>query len=83
MARVEQSRLEYLVVIKVISSDELNEIATWCHDQFGLKVTVDIHANYIFDRTWRLSSNSNYFSGYSFSFDREQDAILFALKWVK
>jgi hypothetical protein len=81
-----QERLTHKVKIHGKSATEIERMCTWCHSQFGRRFSIVDRVNFGRDGTWQclwtgLNSSTRYTAGYEFSFDHEQDAVLFALKW--
>ena len=76
-------RLTHEVLIHDNSALEIERMCSWCHEQFGIRfgivdrLTVGTHGVWqcIYDGRGRAHAV------YKFSFDHEQDAILFALRW--
>ena len=88
MIRVDkQSRLTHKVIVDT-SAVGVERMCEWCHSQFGRRFAIVDRVNFGRDGTWQcrwkgLDSRSGYYtSGYEFSFDHKQDAVLFGLKWV-
>jgi len=81
-----QPRLEHRVTINEKSAVEIERICTWCHEQFGQRFSIADRENFGRDGVWQclwkgLDSSTYHSAGYEFSFDYEQDAVLFALRW--
>jgi len=76
-----QRRLTHQVVIAPAPYAKIQQICTWCQNQFGKSFGIidsDI------DGTWRgvyHEISSGVPISYKFLFDHEDDAVLFALKW--
>ena len=81
-----RTRLEHRVTINDKSAFEIERISTWCHEQFGQRFSIADRENFGRDGVWQclwkgLDSSTYHSAGYEFSFDHEQDAVLFALRW--
>ena len=67
------------------SNVEIERMCTWCHDRFGKRFSiVDRPQKFGQDGTWQClwRKGDLWISPvYEFSFDHEQDALLFTLKW--
>ena len=70
------------------SNVEIERMCTWCHNKFGKRFSiVDRTQKFGRDGTWQciwtgLDNNTHHTTRYKFSFDHEQDALLFTLKWL-
>ena len=80
-----KSRLEHKVIIRQASAVEIERMCTWCHSQFGRRFSIVDRPverpTFGRDGTWQCTWKGGGLSTYTFSFDHEQDAVLFALRW--
>jgi hypothetical protein len=80
-----KERLNHHVMIHDKSNVEIERMCTWCHDRFGKRFSiVDRLPKFGLDGTWQClwRKEDLWISPvYEFSFDHEQDALLFTLKW--
>ena len=88
-----QSRLTHHITVGDKSHVEIERICTWCHEQFGMRFSIVDRKTFGRDGVWQciwlgldnggryLDSSTRPTAGYKFSFDHEQDAVLFALRW--
>jgi hypothetical protein len=80
-----KERLTHNVMIHGKSNVEIERMCTWCHDRFGKRFSiVDRLPKFGCDGTWQcLWRKGDLWKSpvYEFSFDHEQDALLFTLKW--
>lgn len=80
-----KERLNHHVMIHSKSNVEIERMCTWCHDRFGKRFSiVDRPQKFGQDGTWQClwRKGDLWISPvYEFSFDHEQDALLFTLKW--
>ena len=82
-----RTRLEHRVTINDRPAVEIERICTWCREQFGQRFSIADRGNYSRDGVWQclwkgLDSSTYHSAGYEFSFDHEQAAVLFALRWA-
>jgi hypothetical protein len=79
-----QPRLEHNVMIPQTSAVEIARMCAWCHAQFGKRFSITDRPTFGRDGTWHCTYDgfSDRPSAYKFSFDYEQDAMLFALRWT-
>jgi len=81
-----KERLTHKVIVDT-SAVNVERMCTWCHSQFGRRFSIVDRETFGRDGTWQclwkgLDSISGYYiAGYEFSFDYEQDALLFTLRW--
>lgn len=82
-------RLTHEVLIRDRSNVEVERLCTWCHEQFGIRFSIVDRPvdqpNFGRDGVWQCIYDGflrDRTPAYKFSFDHEQDAILFALRWV-
>jgi hypothetical protein len=83
-----KSRFIYEVLIRDRSNVEVERLCTWCHEQFGIRFSsVDRPVEqpmFGLDGVWQCIYDGflrDRVPAYKFSFDHEQDAVLFALRW--
>jgi hypothetical protein len=88
-----QERLTHKVIINDTTAVNVERMCTWCHSQFGKRFSIvdrpvwrPTYGRDGRDGVWQclwtgLNSSTRYTAGYEFSFDHEQDAVLFALRW--
>jgi hypothetical protein len=83
-----KSRFTYEVLIRDRSNVEVERLCTWCHNQFGQRFSiVDRPVEQPMfgrDGVWQCIYDGflkDRVPAYKFSFDHEQDAIFFALRW--
>ena len=84
-----QARLTHEVLIRDRSNVEVERLCTWCHEQFGIRFSIVDRPveqpNFGRDGVWQCIYDGflrDRVPAYKFSFDHEQDAILFALRWA-
>lgn len=89
-----QSRLTHEVLILDIDGFEIERICAWCHEQFGIRFSIVDRKTFGRDGVWQclwlgldnsgryLDSSTRPTARYKFSFDHEQDAVLFTLRWL-
>jgi predicted 3-demethylubiquinone-9 3-methyltransferase (glyoxalase superfamily) len=81
-----KERLTHNVIIHGKSNVQIERMCTWCHDKFGTRFSiVDRPQKFGRDGTWqclwRKEEDMWKSPVYEFSFDYEQDALLFTLRW--
>ena len=82
-----QARLTHEVLIRDRSSVEVERLCTWCHEQFGIRFSIVDRSverpDFGLHGVWQCiyTGRGRDHAVYKFSFDHEQDAILFALRW--
>ena len=78
-----ERRLEHKVKIHDKSNVEIERMCQWCHENFGQRFSIVDRPNFGRDGTWQCvyDGRGREQVTYKFSFDYEQDAVLFALKW--
>ncbi len=78
-----QPRLEHTVTINDPSAVQIERMCTWCHEHFGMRFSIVDRPNFGRDGTWQCvyDGRGREQVTYIFSFDHEQNAVLFALKW--
>jgi hypothetical protein len=78
-----KERLTHNVMIHAKSNVEIERMCTWCHKQFGMRFSIVDRPNFGRDGTWQCvyDGRGREQVTYIFSFDHEQDALLFTLKW--
>ena len=76
-----QPRLTHEVIIHAKSNVDIERMCSWCHKQFGMRFSIVDRPNFGRDGTWQCTWKGGGLSTYTFSFDHEQDAVLFALRW--
>ena len=81
-----KERLTHNVIIHGKSNVDIERMCTWCHDKFGKRFSiVDRPQKFGRDGTWqclwRKEEDMWKSPTYEFSFDYEQDALLFTLRW--
>ena len=79
-----QPRLTHQVVIHSKSNVDIEQMCTWCHKQFGRRFSIVDRPNFGRDGAWQCvyDGRDREQVTYIFSFDHEQDAVLFALRWA-
>ena len=87
MITVDQKpRLTHEVLIRPKSTVEIGRMCSWCQEQFGIRFSIVDRADYGYgyNGVWQCiyTGRGRDHAVYTFSFDHEQDAILFALRWV-
>lgn len=81
-------RLEHKVRIDQTSAAAVERMCSWCHEQFGRRFSIVDRLNFSRDGTWQCmydGVNREHDGSqitYVFSFDHEQDAVVFALRWA-
>jgi hypothetical protein len=80
-----KERLTHNVMIHGKSAGHVERMCTWCHDRFGKRFSiVDRLPKFGRDGVWSClwRKGDLWISPtYEFSFDYEQDALLFTLRW--
>ena len=80
-----QPRLTHKVKINDTSAVKIERMCAWCHAQFGKRFAIidrpDERPTFGPDGTWQCTWEGGGLSTYTFQFDHEQDAVLFALRW--
>jgi hypothetical protein len=83
-------RLTHEVLIRDRTNLEVERLCTWCLEHFGMRFSIVDRPveqpNFGRDGTWQCIYDGflrDRVPAYKFSFDHEQDAVLFALRWVK
>ena len=78
-----QPRLTYQVAIHSKSNVDIERMCTWCHQQVGPRFNIVDRPNFRRGGTWQCvyDGRDREQVTYIFSFDHEQDAIFFTLKW--
>ena len=76
-------RLTHEVLIQSKSNVDIERMCSWCHKQFGIRFSIVDRETFGRDGVWQCiyTACSRPLPVYKFSFDHEQDAILFALRW--
>jgi hypothetical protein len=84
-----QPRLTHEVIIHAKSNVDVERMCSWCHKQFGMRFSIVDRETFGRDGVWQciagtLRYHSDIYSylKYTFSFDHEQDAVVFALRWA-
>lgn len=77
-----QPRLEHKVKIDRTSTAEVERMCSWCHQQFGKRFAAIDRVNFGVDGTWQCTWEGGGLSTYTFSFDHDLDAVMFALRWA-
>ena len=84
-----KSRFTHEVLIRDRSNVEVERLCTWCHNQFGKRFSIVDRETFNResfgrDGVWQCIYDGflrDRVPAYKFSFDHEQDAVLFALRW--
>jgi hypothetical protein len=80
-----QPRLTHRVKIHQSSAVAIERMCQWCHERFGMRFSIVDRPvdrpKFGRDGTWQCTWKGGGLSTYTFSFDHEQDAVLFALRW--
>lgn len=82
-----KERLTHKVEIHGKSAVEIERMCTWCHDRFGKRFSIVDRPvdrpTFGRDGTWQCiyDGRDRDQLTYIFSFDHEQDSLLFTLKW--
>jgi len=78
-----QPRLTHEVIIHAKSNVDVERMCSWCHKQFGTRFSIVDRPNFGRDGTWQCvyDGRGREQVTYIFSFDHEQNAVLFALRW--
>ena len=76
-----QSRLEHKVIIHTMSSVAVEKMCEWCHKQIGQRFAAVERTNFGPDGTWQCTWGGSGVASFTFQFNHEQDAVLFALRW--
>jgi hypothetical protein len=76
-------RLTHEVLIHDNSALEIERMCSWCHEQFGIRFSIVDRLTFGNHGVWQCTydGRGRDHAVYKFSFDHEQDAILFALRW--
>ena len=77
-----QPRLEHKVIIHQASAIEIERMCAWCHQQFGRRFSITDRETFGRDGRWQCTWDGPGLASYTFQFDHEQDAVLFALRWL-
>ena len=81
----QQPRLEHKVIMPQKSAVEIERMCTWCHSQFGRRFSIVDRPverpTFGRDGRWQCTWDGPGLASYTFQFDHEQDAVLFALRW--
>jgi hypothetical protein len=78
-------RLTHKVLIRDRSNVEIEQLCSWCHEQFGIRFGIVDRLTFGNHGVWQCTYDGflrDRTPSYNFSFDHEQDAILFALRWI-
>ena len=87
-------RLTHEVIIHAKSNVDIERMCSWCHKQFGRRFSIVDRETFGGDGVWQclwlgldnsgryLDSSTRPTARYKFSFDHEQDAVVFALRWA-
>jgi len=83
-----QPRLTYEVLLRDRTNLEVERLCTWCLEHFGMRFSIIDrlvqNPNFGRDGVWQCiyeGFQRDRVPAYKFSFDHEQDAVLFALRW--
>lgn len=76
-------RLTHEVLIHNNSALVMGRMCSWCQEQFGIRFSIVDRLTYGTHGVWQCmyTGSGRDHAVYKFSFDHEQDAILFALRW--
>ena len=79
-----QPRLTHEVIIHAKSNVDVERMCSWCHKQFGIRFSIVERLTFGQHGVWQClyDSRGRGHAVYKFSFDHEQDAVLFALRWA-
>ena len=83
-----ERRLEHKVKIHDKSNIEIERMCSWCHECFGKRFSIVDRPvdrpKFGRDGTWQCTHDGRDRDRvtYIFSFDHEQDAVLFTLRWA-
>jgi hypothetical protein len=84
-----QQRLTYKVVVDQSSTVNIERMCSWCQEHLGRRFSIVDRETFGRDGVWQCiwqgntgARLSNGLLRYTFSFDHEQDAVLFALRWA-
>ena len=77
-------RLTHEVLIQPKSTVDIERMCTWCQEQFGIRFSIVERLTFGQHGVWQCiyTGRGRDHAVYKFSFDHEQDAIIFALRWV-
>lgn len=77
-------RLTHEVLIQPKSTVDIERMCTWCQEQFGIRFGIVERLTFGQHGVWQCiyTGRGRDHAVYKFSFDHEQDAIIFALRWV-
>lgn len=86
----DRPRLEHTVTVSRPSAVSIERMCTWCHEQFGRRFSIVDRGSFGGrDGTWQCLYDGRPYDSrgrepitYIFSFDHEQDAVLFSLRWL-
>jgi hypothetical protein len=78
-------RLTHEVLIQSKSNVDIERMCKWCQEQFGIRFSIVERLTFGQHGVWQCiyDGRGRDHAVYKFSFDHEQDAVLFALKWMK
>jgi hypothetical protein len=76
-------RLTHEVLIESKSNVDIERMCSWCQEQFGIRFSIVERLTFGQHGVWQCicDGRGRDHVVYKFSFDHEQDAILFALRW--
>lgn len=76
-------RLTHEVLIQSKSNFDIERMYSWCYEQLGIRFGIVDRESCGLDGVWQCmyTGKGRDHAVYKFSFDHEQDAILFALRW--
>jgi len=77
-------RLTHEVLIHDNSAVQIERMCAWCHEQFGIRFGIVDRLTFGTHGVWQCiyDGRGRDHAVYKFSFDHEQDAIIFALRWI-
>ena len=80
-----QPRLTHRVKIHQSSAVGIERMCQWCHERFGTRFSIVDRPvdrpTFGRDGVWQCTWEGGGLLTYTFSFDHEQDALMFQLKW--
>ncbi len=76
-------RLTHEVLIQSKSNFDIERMCSWCYEQFGIRFSIVERLTFGQHGVWQCiyTGRGRDHAVYKFSFDHEQDAVLFALRW--